>query len=103
MGIAIADRVQQQTHIPVFYLDGGLEKLPDAYLKAGELLGNPARAAELAAECRRTLDEISKQGCHHPCLAPPARVLCRGADWPGDRARQFYALRGSRSLQARKT
>jgi iron complex transport system substrate-binding protein len=69
MGIAIADRVQRQTHIPVFYLDGSLKKLPDAYLKAGELLGNPARAAELAAECRRTLDEISKK----VSTIPPSR------------------------------
>lgn len=61
MGVAMADRVQQQTHIPVVYLDGSLEKLPDAYLKAGELLGNPARAADLAAECRRTLDEVANK------------------------------------------
>ncbi len=66
MGIAMADRVQQQTHIPVYYLDGSLEKLPDAYLKAGELLGNPARAAELAAECRRTLEEISSKVARIP-------------------------------------
>jgi len=61
MGVAMADRVQQQTRIPVFYLDGDLQKLPDAYLKAGELLGNSSRAAELAAECRRTLDEVSRK------------------------------------------
>jgi iron complex transport system substrate-binding protein len=54
-GIAVADRVQQQIHIPV---SGDLKKLPDAYLKAGELLGNSARAAELASECRNTLREI---------------------------------------------
>jgi len=57
-GIAVADRVQQQIHIPVFFLSGDLKKLPDAYLKAAELLGNPARAAELATECRGTLQEI---------------------------------------------
>jgi iron complex transport system substrate-binding protein len=57
-GIAVADRVQHQIHIPVFFLSGDLKKLPDAYLKAGELLGNSARAAELATECRNTLQEI---------------------------------------------
>ena len=61
MGTVIADRLQQQTHIPVFILDGSLEKLPDAYIRAGELLGNPQRAQLLAAECRRTLDEISSK------------------------------------------
>ncbi len=61
MGTAIADRLQQQTHIPVFILDGSLKKLPDAYLEAGELLGIQKRAQLLAAECRRTLDEISSK------------------------------------------
>jgi iron complex transport system substrate-binding protein len=83
MGIAIADRVQQQTHIPVFYLDGSLEKLPDAYLKAGELLGNPARAAELATECRRTLDEISK----------------KVATIPASRRRRVYYAEGPTGLE----
>jgi iron complex transport system substrate-binding protein len=59
MGAAIADRVQQQTHIPVFVLNGDLNRLPETYLKAGELLGDQARAAELAAECRKTLDEVA--------------------------------------------
>jgi len=58
MGATVAERVQQQTHIPVFILNGDLKKLPDAYLKAGELLGNQARAAQLAAECRKTLQEV---------------------------------------------
>lgn len=59
MGPSVAERVQAQTHIPVFVLSGDLEKLPDAYMKAAELLGNQARAAELAAECRKTLTEIT--------------------------------------------
>jgi iron complex transport system substrate-binding protein len=72
-----------QTHIPVFYLDGSLEKLPDAYLKAGELLGNPARAAQLAAECRRTLDEISK----------------KVATIPASRRRRVYYAEGPTGLE----
>jgi len=61
MGIAVAERVQQQTHIPVFYLNGDLKKLPDAYRVAGDLLGNPERAAALADECSKTLDEIESK------------------------------------------
>jgi len=61
MGTAVAERVQQQTHIPVFVLSGELKKLPETYLKAAELLGNQARAAVLAAECRNTLDEIERK------------------------------------------
>jgi iron complex transport system substrate-binding protein len=58
MGTAVAERVQQQTHIPVVVLSGDLKKLPDTYLKAAELLGNRERAAMLAAECRKTIQEI---------------------------------------------
>ncbi len=58
MGYAVAERVQQQTHIPVFILSGELKKLPETYLVAGDLLGNPTRAAQLAAECRQTIQEI---------------------------------------------
>jgi iron complex transport system substrate-binding protein len=61
MGAATAERVQEQTHIPVVVLDGALEKLPDAYSKAAELLGHEQRAAQLAAECRKTLDEIASK------------------------------------------
>jgi iron complex transport system substrate-binding protein len=61
MGTVVADRLQQQTHIPVFILDGSLQRLPDAYIEAGELLGKPQRAQMLAAECRRTLNEISSK------------------------------------------
>jgi iron complex transport system substrate-binding protein len=61
MGTSVAERVQQQTNIPVFVLNGDLRKLPETYLKAAELLGNPARAAQLAAECRNTLNEIEKK------------------------------------------
>ena len=59
MGIAVAERVQQQTHIPVLRISTAIcSKLPDAYRDAGDLLGNPERAAALADECRKTLDEI---------------------------------------------
>jgi iron complex transport system substrate-binding protein len=61
LGTAQAERVQGQTHIPVFVIKGGLENLPAAYQKAGELLGNAPRAALLAAECRQTLDDITQK------------------------------------------
>lgn len=60
-GMAQAERVQQQTHIPVIILDGRLDHLADTYKKAGELFGSSARAALLGAECRRTVDEIRRR------------------------------------------
>jgi iron complex transport system substrate-binding protein len=61
LGTAQAERVQGQTHIPVIILDGRLEHLPETYVKAGELFGSAPRAAQLASECRRTLDEIKQK------------------------------------------
>jgi len=61
LGTAQAERVQGQTHIPVIILDGRLEHLPETYLRAGELFGSAPRAAQLAAECQRTLNEIKQK------------------------------------------
>jgi iron complex transport system substrate-binding protein len=83
MGAAVADRVQQQTHIPVYFLDGDLQKIPETYLKAGELLGNPTRAAELATQSRATLDEIRQKVAAIP---------------PSKRKRVYYA-EGSSGLE----
>lgn len=61
LATAQAERVQGQTHIPVIILDGRLEHLPEAYAKAGDLFGSPTRAALLATESRRTLEEIKRR------------------------------------------
>jgi iron complex transport system substrate-binding protein len=81
--IAQAERVQGQTHIPVFILDGRLEQLPEAYEKAGELLGSATRAAELAAECRRALNEIKQ----------------KVASIPQDKRRRYYYAEGPKGLE----
>jgi iron complex transport system substrate-binding protein len=80
---AQADRVQGQTHIPVFILDGRLEQLPEAYEKAGELLGSATRAAELATECHRALNEIKQ----------------KVAGIPQDRRRRYYYAEGPKGLE----
>jgi iron complex transport system substrate-binding protein len=61
MGVSAAERIQQQTHIPVVVLNGGLKELPDVYLKAGELLGEPEHARQLSQECRKTIQEIEEK------------------------------------------
>jgi iron complex transport system substrate-binding protein len=80
---AQAERVQSQTHIPVFILDGRLEHLPEAYEKAGELLGSEPRAAELAAECRHTLNEIKQ----------------KVAGIPQDKRKRYYYAEGPKGLE----
>lgn len=76
LAAAQADRVQAQTHIPVIILDSHLERLPEAYLKAGEIFGAGQRAALLAAECRRVLNEVKSKVASIP---------------PGKRRRYYYA------------
>ena len=80
---AQAERVQGQTHIPVVILDGRLEHLPEAYEKAGELLGSATRAAELAAECRRTLNDIQQ----------------KVANIPQDKRKRYYYAEGPKGLE----
>ncbi|MGD0294220.1 MAG: ABC transporter substrate-binding protein [Terracidiphilus sp.] len=81
--IALAERVQGQTNIPVIILDGRLERLPEAYEIAGKLLGNAPHAAELAAECRRTLNEIKQ----------------KVAGIPQDKRRRYYYAEGPKGLE----
>jgi iron complex transport system substrate-binding protein len=53
-----AERVQKQTHLPVFVGDWKLKRLDEAYLALGKLLGREKRAAELAAYCRNALRDV---------------------------------------------
>ncbi len=82
-GAAQAERVQSQTHIPVLILDGRLDHLPEAYEKAGEWLGSRQRAALLAAECQRILNEIQR----------------KVATIPMNQRRRYYYAEGPKGLE----
>jgi iron complex transport system substrate-binding protein len=69
LALSIAERVQEQTHLPVFVGDGSLKNLDKLYLAAGELLGRQARAAELADYCRKVVHEVAEK----VAAIPPAR------------------------------
>lgn len=68
---AVADRIQQQLGIPVVIIDTELTKLDRAYEFMGDLLGNKSHAAELAAYCRQTLQEVTEKAKEIP---PEKRV-----------------------------
>ena len=59
LAVSTADRVQDQSHLPVFVGDGSLKNLDKLYLAVGELLGKQVRAAELGDYCRKTVREIA--------------------------------------------
>lgn len=67
---SLADRVQQQTGIPYLLLDGSFDRIADAIRTIGDLTGEHARAAALAAHARGTVDDVTKRVA---AIAPSAR------------------------------
>jgi len=80
--VDFADRLQQQMGIPVLVASGRLEDTAATYELLGKLCGNPERARELAAYCRKTLAEI--------------QVLA--ASIPPEKRRRVYYAEGPRGL-----
>lgn len=61
-----AEEIQEQTGIPVVLIDTGIKNLDKAYAKLGDLLGEEARAEELAAYCHRAVNEIAGTAAQIP-------------------------------------
>src|SRR5215475_2673724 len=53
----LADRIQAQSGIPYVLIDGSLAKTGATYRMLGDIVGEPARAAELADDADRLLTE----------------------------------------------
>ncbi|MDR3764477.1 MAG: ABC transporter substrate-binding protein [Acidobacteriota bacterium] len=83
MGEAQAERVQAQTHIPVYVIKGGFGNLPEAYRRAGELLHREQRANMLAADVQHTIDEIKQK---------VSRI-------PQQQRRRYYYAEGPKGLE----
>ncbi len=71
----IAERVQARLRTPVYLIDGRLTAIPEALIRAGELLGVNARAKGLAAEAQDILAHWSQAKG-----AAPRFYYARGAD-----------------------
>ncbi len=80
---SLADRVQAQTGIPYILLDGSLDRAAETYARLGDLLGTPARAAELGARAEAMIAEVKG----------------RVAAVPPDRRPRVYYARGPRGLE----
>lgn len=57
--VSQADKIQQQFNIPVVVLNDSLTTLDKTYELLGDLLGTKERAADLAAYCRESVNEIA--------------------------------------------
>jgi iron complex transport system substrate-binding protein len=75
---SLADRVQQQTGVPYLLLDGSLSAIPRAYTLAGDLLGVPDRARELARHAERLLADTDRRVEGVPADRRPAVYYARG-------------------------
>jgi iron complex transport system substrate-binding protein len=54
------DALQQDTGIPVIFIEASLETMADAYETLGDLLGVETQAADCAAYIRETLDDAAR-------------------------------------------
>ncbi|GBF35181.1 ABC transporter solute-binding protein [Desulfocucumis palustris] len=78
-----ADKIQNQTGIPVVTIKTDLDKMDKAYEILGELLDEKSRAAELAAYCRQTVSEAAG----------------KAAQIPADKRVRVYYAEGPKGLQ----
>lgn len=75
---SLADRVQAQTGIPYVLLDGTLARTADTYRLMGELIGEEARGAMLAAYAEDTLAEVAAKVATIPEAQRPRVYYARG-------------------------
>jgi iron complex transport system substrate-binding protein len=76
--VSLADRVQEQTKVPYILLDGSLSATTRAYTVAGDLLGVPDRAGELARYVERTLSDVDRRVASIPRERRPSVYYARG-------------------------
>ena len=78
--VAAADRIQAQTGIPYVILDGSFEATAALYQRLGELLSEPAKAAELADYARGTFADMRDVLRRLPAEHPVRVYYARGPD-----------------------
>ena len=81
--VSLADRVQDQTHIPDVLIDGRLENTAATFRKIGALLGAGEQAEALARYAEETLSEMRR----------------RTAEIPPERRLKVYFARGPKGLE----
>jgi len=75
--VELAERVQKESGIPYVLIDGSLAKTADSYRALGEILGEPARAAELAGYADGLLSDVQGKLAS---AAPVRAYIGRGKD-----------------------
>jgi iron complex transport system substrate-binding protein len=76
--VSLADRVQEQTHIPYVLIGGSLADTPKLLRTAGMVLGVPDRAETLARYAEDEIADIEKKIATVPANARPKAYMARG-------------------------
>jgi iron complex transport system substrate-binding protein len=76
--VSLADRVQDQTHIPYVLIGGSLTDTPTLLRTAGTVLGVPDRADTLARYAEDEIADIQKKIATVPANARPKAYMARG-------------------------
>jgi iron complex transport system substrate-binding protein len=76
--VSLADRVQDQTHIPYVLVGGSLADTPKLLRTAGAVLGVSERAETLARYSEAALAEVQKRVAAIPAAERPKAYMARG-------------------------
>jgi len=78
--VSLANRVQEQTGIPYVLIDGSFAATPASLRLAGDIVGQPARGAELAAHAEKTFATVDAVLARVPANRRPRVYLARGPE-----------------------
>jgi iron complex transport system substrate-binding protein len=76
--VSLADRVQEQTHIPCVLIGGRLVETPTTLRTVGAVLGAPERAETLAQYAEGVLADIQKETAKIRLASRPSVYVARG-------------------------
>ena len=78
--VSLANRVQEQTGIPYVLIDGTFAATPASLRLAADIIGRPARGAELAAYAEKTFAVVDGVLARVPAAKRPRVYLARGPE-----------------------
>ncbi len=76
--VSLADRVQEQTHVPAVLIGGRLAETPATLRTVGAVLGVPERAETLAHYAEAVLDEVQEKTAKIALAERPSIYVARG-------------------------
>jgi iron complex transport system substrate-binding protein len=106
--VSLADRVQEQTHIPAVLIGGHLADTADTLRQVGSVLGVPERAEMLARYAEGVLSEVQNETAKIPPGSRPSVYVARGphgleAAVAGSIGSEVVDLVGGRNVVAKET